>query len=1025
MSKRILIVDDNPTNLRLAASVLQLEGHAVDKAVDAEQALAQLAGHVPDLILMDIALPGMDGLSLTRRIKADRRLQHVPVVALTAFAMKGDEEKARAAGCVGYLTKPIDTREFGRQVAGFLAAGDGFRTLLIVDDHPVNLRLLRAQLEAEGIAVVSAENGIEALEQLARTPVDGVISDILMPRMDGYRLCLEVRKRPELAALPFVLYTSTYNSPADRELADAAGADAYVSKPAPIADLIATLRRARGRPRQPAPPSEELESPVLKQYSETLIRKLEEKSDQLSRAFEGLAQTEARLSGLVESALDAIIAVDDRQRIVLFNGAAERMLGMPRARAMQSSLDVFIPERFRAAHREQLRAFGAGDDGARKMGARMVWAQRVDGTEFPVEASISRLDTSRGMLFTVFLRDISDRYRAEQALAGSESRLRRVNRVLSVLSGINNLIVRTTDRDELLRTACRIAVEAGQFSKAWVGLVDRAGERLALHASHGCDAAFLGEVETFLQQQDARQHAGWAQALRSLQPVVLNRLDDEPAALQSALATGSRSLAALPLEREGRVAGVMVLHAAEPSFFDEEGMALLREMAGDISFALANLERQARIHFLANFDPTTGLPNRARFLEQLGHELGAVGRRGGMLALVLLDLERFRHVNQTLGRAAGDELLRLVGVRLTEVDASASRVGGDQFALLLGDARSAIDVARDLDEITARCFGEPFRLHGEELRVGVRMGVAVHPGDGDDGELLLHNAEAAVRRARQSVEQRVFYAPEHNARAAEALVLESRLRRAVERREFVLHYQPKVDLVTRRIVGLEALIRWQDPERGLVPPGSFIPLLEECGLIGAVGDWALDHAMQQQLAWAAQGLASPRIAVNVSPLQLRPPGFVDAIGSLLERHAGAALELEITESVIMDDVERNIAAITRLRSLGVSVAIDDFGTGYCSLAYIAKLPVQSLKIDRAFVLGMTEGPEGLAIVSSIIALAHSLKLGVVAEGVETEEQARLLRLLACDQAQGYLFCRPQPAEAIADLLRGDAPLPRP
>lgn len=1023
MSSRILIVDDNPTNLRLAASVLRLEGHQVDQAGDADQALAWLAEHVPDLILMDIALPGMDGLTLTRRIKSEPRLQQVPVVALTAFAMKGDEEKARAAGCIGYLTKPIDTREFGRQVASFLLRPPDLQTLLIVDDHPVNLRLLRAQLETEGITAIAAENGVEALEQLDRTPVDGVISDILMPRMDGYRLCLEVRKRPQFATLPFVLYTSTYNSPADRALADAAGADAYISKPSPIGDLLAALRRARGRPRQLPLPSEELESPVLKQYSETLIRKLEEKSDQLSRAFEGLAQTEARLSGLVESALDAIVAVDERQRIVLFNGAAERMFGVARSQAVQQSIDQFIPERYRGAHRGQLRAFGAGQSSGRTMGARMVWAQRADGTEFPVEASISRLATSCGMLFTVFLRDISERYAAEQALANSELRLRRVNRVLSVLSGINNLIVRTTNRDDLLRGACRIAVESGQFTKVWVGLVDGRDKRLRLDASHGCDAAFLAEVEVFLQQQDAAQHAPWAHALRSLQPVVLNQLGDEPAALQTALATGSRSLAALPLARDGDVAGVMVLHAAEPSFFDDEGMALLRELAGDISFALANLGRLEQLHFLANFDPLTGLPNRAQFSEQLGYQMAGIDRHGGLLAVVLLDLERFRHVNETLGRLAGDELLRQVGARLRAVNASASHFGGDSFALRLDEEHSAADVARALEEIAAECFGTPFRLHDVDLRVGIRMGISVHPGDGDDVESLLRNAEAAVRRARQSVEQRVFYAPELNARAAESLGLESRLRRAIERKEFLLHYQPKVDMVSRRLVGLEALIRWQDPERGLVAPGQFVPMLEECGLIGVVGEWALDDALDQQRDWIGKGLQGQRMAVNVSPMQLRPAGFTDAIGTLIARHPGADLELEITETVIMDDVERNIAAITRLRSLGVGVAIDDFGTGYCSLAYIAKLPVNSLKIDRSFVLGMTESPEGLAIVSSIIALAHSLGLEVVAEGVETEEQAQLLRLLACDQAQGYLFSRPLPADQIADLLRRDEPLP--
>lgn len=1026
MNRRILIVDDNATNLRLAANVLQIEGHDVDQVESAEQALEYLAGTVPDLVLMDIALPGMDGLTLTRRMKADARLRSVPVVALTAFAMKGDEEKALDAGCVGYLTKPIDTRRFGAQVARFLDPAQA-QTLLIVDDNPTNLRLLRAQLETAGIEVIEAAHGEEALEKLATDKVDGIISDILMPRMDGYRLCLEVRKDERLCDLPFVLYTSTYDSPADRKLANAAGADAYVSKPAPLAELLSALANAGGQRRKPQLRDPELADPVLKQYSESLIRKLEEKSEQLGHAYEGLAQVEARLSGLVESALDAIIALDESQCIVLFNRAAEVMFGCSRDEALRQSIDMFIPRRFRDAHQVQVKRFGDGDRDAKRMGARMVWAQRADGTEFPVEASISRLGTSHGWLFTVFLRDISEQHRAQVALASSEQRLRKTNRVLSVLSGINNLIVRVRDRDELLTRSCRIAVEAGGFPIAWVGLFDGPGGWLHFAAGHGGDKHFLDELAQRLREQSDPRNADWFHVIRSLQPLILNDLTAEPGALSSALAGSSRSIAALPLVLDGTLTGVMVLHADETDFFDEQEMGLLTELAGDISFALDHLSKSDHLRFLANYDPLTGLPNRGAFTDRLAQALRprANNHAPEMLAVVLLDLERFRRVNETLGRAAGDELLRQVASRLTDAEESVARLGVDVFALVFDQCRTPADVAHAFEELDQRCFQTPCVVSGSELRIGCRAGVAVHPGDGDSAEILLHNAEAALRRARQTSERYVFYAPELNARAAEALDLESRLRRAIKQREFVLHYQPKVDMATRRIKGVEALIRWRDPDhQGLVPPGSFIPVLEECGLIGEVGDWALEQAVQDQAAWAGQGLGTLRVAVNVSPLQLRRPDFADKLLGLTQAHKDAALELEITESVIMDDVDRNIDTLNTIRDAGIRVAVDDFGTGYCSLAYIAKLPITSLKIDRAFINGMTSGPEGLAIVSSIIALAHALRLKVVAEGVETEEQARLLGLLACDEAQGYLFRRPCPAEDLATLLKADAPLPR-
>jgi EAL domain-containing protein (putative c-di-GMP-specific phosphodiesterase class I) len=255
-------------------------------------------------------------------------------------------------------------------------------------------------------------------------------------------------------------------------------------------------------------------------------------------------------------------------------------------------------------------------------------------------------------------------------------------------------------------------------------------------------------------------------------------------------------------------------------------------------------------------------------------------------------------------------------------------------------------------------------------------------------------------------------------RIAEKLSLESKLRQALEKEEFVLHYQPKVDLQTRAIVGVEALIRWQSPERGLVPPLQFIPLLEETGLIQQVGSWALRRASLDHRAWAEQGLKAPRVAVNVSPIQLRQRNFVEVIEqAIMEGLAPTAIDLEITESLIMEDIQGNIEKLNAVRALGVNIAIDDFGTGYSSLGYLAKLPVQALKIDRSFINTMSKDPNAMTLVSTIISLAHSLRLKVIAEGVETEEQANFLRLLRCDEMQGYLFSKPLPVDGLVGLLR--------
>ena len=1024
--------------------------------------------------------------------------------------------------------------------------------LLIVDDYPANLRLLRAQLEAEGHEVIEAADGVEALAALnGESDFDGIVSDILMPRMDGYRLCMEVRQSQGHARLPFLLYTSTYNSPTDRELALAAGADAYLAKPAPIETLLEAIDKATGRDRESVVPgrAKELQTPVLKQYSETLVRKLEEKSAELERAYEGLTQTQARLSGMVESALDAIIAVNDQQKIVLFNRAAEGMFDCPRSEALGASLSTFIPKRFRKQHEDDVENFASPNGQARPMSipARMVWGVRRDGTEFPIEASVSRLDTSQGRLFVAFVRDITQRYRAEQELARSQAglrhaqqlaklahlvsrpdgsfeswsetlpdligsradevpadwrqwltrvhpddrdvfngqadrafekheraefayRLRRdgdwvhlrhvvvpsnhwsqrrdqaggwfhtlqdvseqkkaelgmrsLNRVLSVLSAINALIVHTRDRDELLQGVCRIAVEAGQFPRAWIGLLDDSGDGLGHMVSAGASPDYENQLRRKLNEDSELRKIVESLSAGKPHPIIINDLARDPRAIRESLETGSRSLAMLPLTIEGKGVGALMLYAEMPDFFDSDEMELLNQLAADISFALEHLEKSEQIRYLAQYDSLTGLPNRPHFLDILSHQMVRHSSSDNLLAVVFADLERLRHVNETLGRRGGDELLVQAGQRLARANTSVARISVDIFALTLTDKASVAEVARSLEDLKSRWLGTPFKIFSEELRIGCRIGIAIFPSDGDDAETLLRNAEAALRRTKSSAERIVFYSPELNARAAQALSFESRLRRAIKADEFLLHYQPKVDLGSGLICGVEALIRWQDPERGLIAPGEFIPVLEECGLIGEVGEWALRRALVDHGRWRDIDARAPKVAVNVSSLQLRKTDFAEFVCSLSESFDLSKLELEVTESLLMEQLESSVHALRKIRDQGVTVAVDDFGTGYSSLAYIAKLPITALKIDRSFITEINKGPQGLAIVSAIIALAHSLNLKVIAEGVETVEQSRLLHLLRCDEAQGFLFSPPMPAEEITELIATNAKLPR-
>jgi len=326
-----------------------------------------------------------------------------------------------------------------------------------------------------------------------------------------------------------------------------------------------------------------------------------------------------------------------------------------------------------------------------------------------------------------------------------------------------------------------------------------------------------------------------------------------------------------------------------------------------------------------------------------------------------------------------------------------------------------------VDILQQRVFGllgQPLTLDASEIRISATAGIALYPNDGAGNETIFANAEAALKQAKSTGSKYLFYAPEMNARVAEKLTLENKLRVALERQEFVLHYQPKVSLKGGEVTGLEALIRWNDPQAGLVPPVKFIPLLEETGMILEVGTWAIHRALEDRRLWERRGLKPPRVAVNVSALQLRQKNFLDVLKEALKDPSGhpCGLDLEITESLIMENIEGNFQKFAALRQLGIDIAVDDFGTGYSSLSYLAKLPVNALKIDRSFVHSMIGSPESATIVSMIVSLAHSLKLKVIAEGVETEEQSKFLRGLGCDELQGFLISRAIPPERVETLL---------
>lgn len=597
--------------------------------------------------------------------------------------------------------------------------------------------------------------------------------------------------------------------------------------------------------------------------------------------------------------------------------------------------------------------------------------------------------------------------------------LQKVNRTLLVISGISTLIARVDGREELFHEACRIAVQAGGFRMALISLFDPDLMRVIPMASAGKDEVLLNAIKEILSSPERAPSSMIETAMRQKRAVVSNDASTDSKVLLSGqyLEAGVRSIAVLPLLVAGEAVGTLALYAGEPNFFLADEMALLTELASTIAFAIDHIDKGERLEHLAYYDALTGLANRSLFIERVAQFMRSAVSSKYTLALLLFDLERFKNINDSLGRAAGDTLLKQVAEWLSRERGDANlfaRIDADRFAIVLPDVSLRDDMTQYIEDTLAALLEHPFRLNDAVFRIAAKAGVALFPDDGADADTLFKNAEAALKNAKRSGERYLFYSYAMNERVADKLTMENQLRQALENREFVLHYQPKVALASGKLASAEALLRWNNPRVGLVPPGQFIPILEETGLISQVGAWALQQAIADYLRWFHMGLPAVRIAVNVSPIQLRNRDFVSEIKQAVavDPQAAQGLELEITENLIMADINHSILSLREIRASGVTIAIDDFGTGFSSLAYLSKLPVDTLKIDRSFIEEMTSGSEGLALVSTIISLAHALKHNVVAEGVETDEQARLLRLLNCDEMQGFLFSKAVPVDVF-------------
>jgi diguanylate cyclase (GGDEF)-like protein len=604
---------------------------------------------------------------------------------------------------------------------------------------------------------------------------------------------------------------------------------------------------------------------------------------------------------------------------------------------------------------------------------------------------------------------------------------------LATAAEIDRAVLSATHASEIVETVLARVRDIFPCRMVSVTLVAPEGAKSLPSLVHDYGSDLRRQVRVDLRSPDVHE------LLDGPDVAVLARREDPPSYLVPL--AEARSVVVLPLRFQRQLLGVIALGEMDSGTHLEEELVQIRRVADQAAIALANARMLEQVRTLAYYDSLTGLPNRLTYKERLARALEHASREGKMVAAFFIDLDHFSRINDTLGHEAGDRLLQQVAARLRascrerddevgpvtdSLAPDVARLGGDEFTILMAGLTDPQDAAK-LARRVLSSLAHPMRLDGRDIFVNASIGIAIYPYDGEDIETLLMHADTAMYKAKeQGGSSYQCYSRSMNATAMQRLTLEHALRRALEREEFEIHYQPIVHARTGVIVGAEALVRWRHPELGLLLPSEFVALAEENGLIVPLGEWVLQGACAQNREWQAQGLSPIRVVVNLSSRQLTR-GLTDTVSRILQSTSlePRFLGLELTESVLVNHQKEGTDTLHALRSMGLHLSVDDFGTGYSSFSYLKAFPLDTLKIDRCFVRGIASDPDDAAITTAMIAMGHALGLEVVAEGVETEAQMALLRKQGCDEMQGYLFSRPVPAAGLRPFLMGKRPVIRP